>query len=77
MVLKTLRRLAGISINSLRLTDMREEITLEELKEWLSRIDEVTLLEILDISSEELVERFTDEIEDNYDKLKGILDDIE
>lgn len=56
---------------------MREEITLEELKEWLSRIDEVTLLELLDISSEEIVQRFTDEIEDNYDKLKGILDDIE
>jgi hypothetical protein len=56
---------------------MREEITLEELKEWLSRIDEVTLLEILGISSEDLVERFTDEIEDNYDKLKGLLDDIE
>lgn len=77
MVLKTSRRLDGIWISSLKVTKMREEITLEELKEWLSRIDEVTLLEILDISSEKLVERFTDEIEDNYDKLKGLLDDIE
>ena len=56
---------------------MREEVTLEELKAFLSRIDEVTLLEILEVSSELLVERFADEIEDNYDKLKGILDDLE
>jgi hypothetical protein len=56
---------------------MREEVTLEELKAFLSRIDEVTLLELLEISSERLVECFSDEIEDNYDKLKGILDDLE
>ncbi len=56
---------------------MREEVTLEELKAFLARIDEVTLLELLEVSSEQLVERFSDEIEDNYDKLKGILDDLE
>lgn len=54
---------------------MKEEITLEELKEYLSRVDEVTLLELLNIDSELLVERFTDEIIDNYVKLKGFIDD--
>jgi hypothetical protein len=56
---------------------MRDEITLEELKEFLQRYDEVTLLELLEIDSEMLVQRFAEEIEDNYDKLKGILDELE
>lgn len=54
---------------------MKDEITLEELKEHLCRIDEVTLLELLNIDSELLVEKFTDEIIDNYEKLKGFIDD--
>ncbi len=45
------------------------ELTLEELKDRLKRYDEVTLLEILNISSEDLVERFDDVIEDKYDVL--------
>lgn len=44
-------------------------LTLTELKELLIREDEVYLLERLDISSEELVERFEDFIEDRYDQL--------
>jgi hypothetical protein len=56
---------------------MRDEITLEELKEFLQRYDEVTLLELLEIDSEMLVQRFAEEIEDNYDKLKGMLDELE
>ena len=44
-------------------------LTLEELKERLSRFDEVTLLEMLGVDSEELVEAFTDLIESKYDKL--------
>jgi hypothetical protein len=56
---------------------MRDEITLEELKEFLQRYDEVTLLELLEIDSEMLVQRFSEEIEDNYDKLKGMLDELE
>ena len=35
----------------------------------LSRLDEITLLEILDVTSEELVERFQDRIEDRYEEL--------
>jgi hypothetical protein len=44
-------------------------LTLREVIEWLKRLDEVTLLEVLDISSEELVNRFEDKIEDQYDEL--------
>lgn len=44
--------------------------TLEELKEKLaSRLDEITILELLEINSYDLVERFSDLVEDNYDKL--------
>lgn len=52
------------------------EITLEELKERLAGLDEVTLMELLDIHSDELVEAFEDKIEEEQDKLKRILDDF-
>ena len=54
-------------------------LTLEELKERLAdRLDEITLLELLNITSYDLVERFSDLVEDNYDKLqKEINDDYE
>lgn len=45
-------------------------ITLEELKEKLKKEDEIDLLEILNIDSEKLVERFTDEIEDRFTQLE-------
>ncbi len=45
------------------------ELTLEELKDRLKRYDEITLLEVLNISAEDLVERFEDVIEDRYDLL--------
>lgn len=45
-------------------------VTLEELKQKLKdHVDETTLLEILDINSDELVERFEDKIDDRFDKL--------
>ena len=44
--------------------------TFNELLDWLSRQDEVYLLEILDISSEDLVRAFLDKIEDKQDTLK-------
>lgn len=50
-------------------------LTFEELKEKLKRIDEVTLLELLNIDSNDLVERFYDIIEDNQQKLKRMIDD--
>jgi predicted MPP superfamily phosphohydrolase len=52
------------------------EITLDELKERLAGLDEVTLMEILDIHSDELVEAFEDKIEEEQDKLKRMLNDF-
>lgn len=45
-------------------------LTFEELKERLAMLDEVTLLELLNIHSVDLVERFEDVIEDKQDKLE-------
>ena len=51
-------------------------LVLSEIMELLAeRYDEVTLLELLDINSEELVERFSDKIEQRYEKLQQELDD--
>ena len=44
-------------------------ITYHELKERLKQIDEISLMEILEISSEDLVDRFDDRIEQKYDIL--------
>jgi len=44
--------------------------TIKDLMEWLKKQDEISLLELLDISSEEIVDRFIDLIEDNYDTLQ-------
>lgn len=43
--------------------------TLPELMDWLQTLDETTLLELLDISSEEIVQQFADRIEENYTRL--------
>ncbi len=50
------------------------EITFEELKEALKRLDEVTLLELLGIQSDDLVERFDDVIEKKQEYLTKELD---
>jgi hypothetical protein len=50
-------------------------LTLEELKQKLERIDEVTLLETLEINSEMLVEAFEDKIIEQYDALAGDIED--
>lgn len=44
-------------------------LTLKELQERLKRLDELSLLELLDITSDEIVEMFIDRIEDNFDRL--------
>jgi hypothetical protein len=51
-------------------------LTLDELKERLAGLDEITLMELLDIHSDELVEAFEDKIEEEQDKLKRMLDDF-
>ncbi len=44
-------------------------LTFHDLVELLKREDEVTLLEALEISSEALIERFGDWIEERYEEL--------
>ncbi len=43
-------------------------ILFEELKEKLERLDEISLLELLNVSSKDLINAFSDTIEDNMDK---------
>ena len=52
-------------------------MTLEDIKKSLLRLDEVTLLEILEITSEDLVNRFEDFILDRADTLEEDLQDDE
>lgn len=49
-------------------------ITFEELKEALKRLDEVTLVELLGLQSDDLVERFDDLIEKKQEYLIKELD---
>lgn len=51
-------------------------LTLEELKTKLSeRMDELTLCDILELTTEDLVNAFQDKIEDKYDILVDELDE--
>lgn len=43
----------------------------EKLKDW----DEITLLEVLGITAEDLVDRFYDKIEDKYETLREEFDE--
>jgi hypothetical protein len=49
--------------------------TLEDIKDKLKQLDEVTLMETLEITSEDLVERFVDRIEQQQDTLENDFDD--
>ena len=49
--------------------------TLEELKEWLAHnVDEVTLIEDLQLSSDRLVELLHDVIDEQYESLVDLYD---
>lgn len=50
-------------------------ITISELKDRLMQLDEVTLMETLELTSEELVHRCTDIVEEKYDLLSGEFDE--
>lgn len=52
-------------------------LTLVDVCDRLSRVDEISVLEILEINSTDLVEAFKDKIEDNYDELAEELADDE
>lgn len=47
----------------------RKRIIVNELLEELRKIDEVTLLELLEVTSEEIIDAFLDRIVDNKEKL--------
>jgi hypothetical protein len=46
-------------------------MTLLEIQERLKDFDETTILEVLEISSEDLIDRFVDIIEEKADKLES------
>lgn len=48
-------------------------LTIEEIKERMKRWDELTILEELNIRSEDIVERFDDLIEEQADKLEQLV----
>lgn len=50
-------------------------LTLRDVQDRLKLLDEITLLEVLDISSEDLVDRFMDRIEEKLDELEVELTD--
>lgn len=45
-------------------------LTFADMLERLRHIDEVSLLEVLNISAEDIVERFEDRIRDRFDQLE-------
>ena len=49
-------------------------LTVPDIMDKLKQMDEVTLLEILEINSEQLVDRFADVIEDKADLLEEDLE---
>lgn len=52
-------------------------LTMYDVSERLKKLDEVTLLEVLEISAEDIVDRFQDLIEDNLETLQEELADEE
>ena len=45
--------------------------TFNEVSELLKNLDEITLMELLEISSEDLVERFQDRIDLKYEQIES------
>jgi hypothetical protein len=50
-------------------------LTLQDITDKLKQLDEVTVLEILELTSEDLVNTYIDIIEDKIDKLEELFDD--
>jgi hypothetical protein len=49
-------------------------VTFNDILEKLKQMDEVSLLELLDLRSEDIVDRFMDHIEDMVEKLEKELE---
>jgi hypothetical protein len=50
-------------------------LTFPEVCEELKKLDEQSLLELLEITSDEIVNKFEDKIEDNLEHLTLLIDD--
>ena len=50
-------------------------LTFVDLCDELKKLDETTLLELLNISSEEIINKFQDKIEDNFDHLLLLIEE--
>ena len=50
-------------------------LTIHDICDRLKNLDEISLLEVLDISSEEIVDRFNDKIVEKADELEEELRD--
>lgn len=55
--------------------DVNMSLTIHDLFDRLKELDELSILEILNISSEDLVNKFQYEIEDKFDNLVEKFDD--
>lgn len=55
---------------------MARNLTFSELCEELHKFEETELLELLEINSEEIVDKFLDKIEDNFEKLIEEVDNL-
>ena len=49
-------------------------LTFNDICERLKHLDEITILEVLDIASEDIVDRFKDKIEERYEELEEDLE---
>jgi hypothetical protein len=52
-------------------------LTLEELKERLKQLDETLVLELLQLESEDIIDRYEDIIINNFTDLEIQLEDVE
>ena len=52
-------------------------LTLPELSEKLKKVDEISLLEVLEITSEDIVDKFQDVIEEKQEELEEELEEEE
>jgi hypothetical protein len=50
-------------------------MTINDLMDRLKQTDEVTLMELLELTSEDLVNRFQDKIEEQFESLETQFDD--
>jgi len=52
--------------------------TFDEMLELIAdHIDEITLLEVIEINSYDLVDKFQDKIQTNIDKFNGLEDEVD